>query len=148
MARKPVYLVEGRRWMPEARARKLLATNAVTMKRLMGDGSLEWLQNPRGLALLVLEGDVLRLREERGVAAKEVARRADAPLRTADQRKASMRLVAAPTERLYPLRGPGVFDRTWDPSPWPLPISGRDPPKPSPVEEEASRQSRRKDEAE
>lgn len=126
MARKPIYIIDGKRWMPEARARQLLATNAATMKRLMGDGSLEWTQNPRGLALLVVEADVLRLRQERGVVAKEVAARAQAPLRTADTRKRSMLKVAAPTERLYPLRGPGVFDKTWDPSPYALPISGRE----------------------
>jgi hypothetical protein len=130
MARKPVYLVEGRRWMPEARARQLIGTSPAGMKRLMGDGSLEWIQNPRGLALLVLEADVLRLREERGIAMKETGLRGAAALKTAQQRKASMRAVAAPGERLYPLRGPGVFDRTWDPSPQPLPISGRAPDEP------------------
>ena len=41
-----------------------------------------------------------------------------------------MRQVAAPTERLYALRGPGLFDRTWDPAPTVPPVSGRDPDKP------------------
>lgn len=127
MARKPLYLVDGRRWMPEARARQLIGTSAAGLKRLMGDGSLEWIQNPRGLALLVLEDDVLRLRTERGTAAKQVAARSAAAVKTAAQRKASMRVIAAPGERHYPLRGPGVFERTGDPSPIPMPISGRDP---------------------
>lgn len=128
MPRKPVYLVEGRRWLPQARARALLAASAATVKRMMGDGSLEWIKSPRGLALLVLEADVLRLRQERGAAASEAARRASAPLRTASQRKRSMRQVAAAPAGAGP-RGPGVFERTWDPAPLPLPISGRDPNK-------------------
>lgn len=127
MARKPVYLVEGRRWMPEARARQLIGTSAAGLKRLMGQGALEWIQNPRGLALLVLEDDVLRLRSERRVAAKQVAQRADAPLRTADQRRASMRATTALGVGGFPGRGAGVFERTWDPAPLARPIAGRDP---------------------
>lgn len=115
--------------MPETRARKLLAITSTTINRLMGDGSLEWRRSPRGLSLLVLEADVLRVRQERGGVAREIARRANASLRTADQRGKSMRKVAARTERTLPPNGLGVFDRTWDPAPLPLPISGPDPKK-------------------
>lgn len=118
MALKPVYTFDGKRWMPIGRAAKLIGTNTATVKRMMGDGRLEWSQNPRGLTLLVEETGVLALRRERGTGLAEVRKRAAATLTTADQRGTSM---AATVERARRPAvsggGPGVFDKSWDPTP-------------------------------
>lgn len=128
MALKPVYVIDGRRWIPIARAATLLATGAATIKRLMADGALEWAQSSRGSRTLVVdEAGVLRLRQERGVAGKELKIRANASTRTAAERRASMRSAAPAVGDDPPARSFGAFDRTWDPSPSVPPISGRKP---------------------
>ncbi len=117
MALKPVYPFDGKRWMPIGRAAKLIGTNTATVKRMMGDGRLEWSQNPRGLTLLVEESGVLALRRERGTGLAEVRKRAAATLTTADQRGTSMAATAAPRRSAVSGGGPGVFDKSWDPTP-------------------------------
>lgn len=118
MALKPVYSFDGKRWMPIGRAAKLIGTNTATVKRMMGDGRLEWSQNPNGLALLVEETGVLALRQERGTGLAEVRKRAAATLTTADQRGTSMAATAAPRRSAVSGGGGlGVFDKSWDPAP-------------------------------
>jgi hypothetical protein len=118
MPLKPVYTVDGRSWMPIGRAAKLIGTNTATVKRMMGDGRLEWRQNPNGLALLVEETGVLALRRERGTGLAEVRKRAAATLTTADQRGTSMAGTAASRRSAVSGDGGlGVFDKSWDPAP-------------------------------
>ena len=62
MALKPVYLIEEQWWLPIARAATLLGTNPASVRRWVGDGTLEWCQLDHSMTLLVLERDVLRLR--------------------------------------------------------------------------------------
>lgn len=126
MPLKPVYLIDGRRWIPLGRAATLLATNTATVKRLMADGSLEWTQRAAGsTTLLVEEAGLLRLRTARGAAGKEREARATAATRTADRRGASMRRTIAPPGSGGSGTNFGILVPTWDPSPSVAPISGR-----------------------
>lgn len=118
MALKPVYRFDGKRWMPIGRAAKLIGTNTATVKRMMGDGRLEWSQNPNGLALLVEESGVLALRQQRDTGLAEVRKRAAATLTTADRRGTSMAATEPPRRSAVSGGGGlGVFDKSWDPTP-------------------------------
>ncbi len=108
--------------MPLTRAATLLGTNTAKIKQMMGDGTLEWAQVPRGTSLLVAEDDVMKLALERQVGIKSAAKRAKAGTRTARERGISMLSNPGPPPT-------GIFQRTWDPSPTILPISGRDDTK-------------------
>lgn len=63
---KDRYEIEGRTWLPISRAAKLLGTNAQGVRKLMGDGSLDWRQ-PRANSrtMVVDEQAVMALRRER-----------------------------------------------------------------------------------
>ncbi|MFB0873312.1 MULTISPECIES: hypothetical protein [unclassified Sphingobium] len=77
MAMMPVYVIDGARWVPLARAATMLATNIATIKTLMGGGQLDWCQrSPGSKTLFVREADLLRLRGERQTFKTEVKRRA------------------------------------------------------------------------
>lgn len=136
MALKPVYVIEGQRWLPLPRAAKMLATNMATIKRLMGDGTLEWRQLYEGWTTFVVEeAGIIRLRAERNTARTEVQRRTTASTRTARQRNMaqgySERAASAENAAIWAAKPRlSVFDKTWDPSPYPLPISGRTPKPP------------------
>lgn len=121
MSLKPVYVFEGRRWLPLARAATLLATNTASIKRAISEQELDWRQlKPNSSTLLVAEDDVRRLGEKRAGAKKLTARRAKSGTRTASERKRSM--LHVPDRRS--MRSGAVFVRTWDPAPISLPISG------------------------
>ncbi len=127
MSVKSHYTIDGQRWLRIGAATTLLGTNGATIKKWMGDGTLEWRQlRDNSPTLLVSERDVLHLRANRDVARKETAKRAAAATRSADETGRSMRRTAPPSGY-----GSGVFTRTWDPAPLPLPISGRDKPDPN-----------------
>lgn len=127
MPAKSHYTIDGQRWLRIGAAIALLGTNGATIKKWMGDGTLEWRQlRDNSLTLLVSERDVLRLRATRDVASKETAKRAATATRSVDDAGRSMRQVAPSASH-----GSGVFTRTWDPAPLPLPISGRAKPDPN-----------------
>lgn len=125
MALKPSYTIDGRTWMPLSRAASLLGTNIAAVKRLMGSGDLDWCQlRPGSTTFLIDEAAVFARRLAQGTPARQRARAADAPIRTAQQRGRSMLAVPPESGR----RNSGALIRTWDPSPVELPISGRAPP--------------------
>jgi hypothetical protein len=93
MALKPSYTIKGEVWIPLSRAAALLVTNTSTIKKLMGDGTLEYTNVPRGRSILVEQAGVLRLRDQRNAASKEAAKRARAPTRTAQERGKSQRAM-------------------------------------------------------
>jgi hypothetical protein len=129
MALKPFYVLDGQRWLPIARAAALLGTNPATVKRWMGDGTLEWRQlRTNSKSLLASERDVLRLRGERKVVQRETEKRVTSATRSAAQAGRSQ-LYRAPASAGRP--GFDVFTRTWDPAMQPLPVSGRDKPDPN-----------------
>lgn len=63
--RETSYVIEGRRWLPIARAAKLLRTNAQAIRRLMGEGRLDWRQTrANSTKFAVAEDEVMKLRAE------------------------------------------------------------------------------------
>lgn len=125
MALKPSYMIDGRTWMPVSRAAALLGTNTTGIKRLMGSGDLDWCQlRPGSTTFLIDEAAVFARRLAEGTPARQRARSADAPIRTAQQRGRST--LAMPLESSR--RSSDALIRTWDPSPVDLPVSGRVPP--------------------
>lgn len=127
MPLKQSYEREGRRWLPISRAAQLLATNVVHIRKFMADGSLEWIQlRPGSKTLLVDQAKVFALRQELGAARKETARRAESATATASARRTSLKSAARVTPFGDGHGKPSVYDRTWDPSPYELPIAGRD----------------------
>ena len=68
---KDHYEIEGRRWLSISRAAKLLGTNAQGIRKLMGDGTLDWIQTRASSTKLVVdERAVLELRAARPVSLK------------------------------------------------------------------------------
>jgi len=60
------YEIDGRGWLIVSRAAELLGTNAQGVRKLMGDGTLEWRQSRANSQILVVdEQAVLALRRER-----------------------------------------------------------------------------------
>ncbi|MFD2578826.1 hypothetical protein ACFSTD_09955 [Novosphingobium colocasiae] len=71
MSVKSHYTIDGQRWLRIGAATTLLGTNGATIKKWMGDGTLEWRQlRDNSPTLLVSERDVLHLRANRDVARK------------------------------------------------------------------------------
>jgi hypothetical protein len=63
---KDRYEIGGRCWLSIARAAKLLGTNAQGVRKLMGEGALEWRQTRANSSRLVVdEQAVMALRKER-----------------------------------------------------------------------------------
>jgi hypothetical protein len=63
---KDRYELEGRTWIPISRAAKLLGTNAQGVRKLMGDGTLDWRQSrANSRTFLVEERGVMTLRAKR-----------------------------------------------------------------------------------
>jgi hypothetical protein len=63
---KDRYEIEGRTWLPIARAAKLLGTNAQGIRRLMSEGTIEWRQTRANSRTFVVdEARVTALRLER-----------------------------------------------------------------------------------
>lgn len=128
MALKPVYVIEGKRWLPIVRAAALLGTNSAIIKKLMGDGILSWQQlRPNSKNLLASEPDVLRLRSELNVSRRETDKRARVATRSAVE-TGRAQIHHAP----WPSRQGcfGVFSPTWEPSAVERPVSGREEAKP------------------
>src|SRR3546814_16571173 len=68
------YEIEGRGWLIASRAAALLGTNAAGIRKLMGDGTLEWRQARTNSSVLVVdERQVFDLRTERPSWTKEGA---------------------------------------------------------------------------
>ena len=69
--RKDHYEIDGRRWLSISRAAKLLGTNAQGIRKLMGEGALEWRQTRANSRTFVVdERAVLELRMTRPRAIK------------------------------------------------------------------------------
>ena len=118
------YMIDSRSWLRLAYAAKLIGTNVATVKKMMGAGTLDWCQPLEGsTTFLVHEEQVLALRSERHRPSKEAAKRRAAIGQTAHQRKRSQ--LAVPPRP----RASDALVRTWDPSPTPPKISGRDDDK-------------------
>lgn len=65
MREKP-YTIEGKTWVSIARAAKLLRTNAVGIRKLMGEGKLDCRQTRlNSRTFVVLFDDVLKLRQQK-----------------------------------------------------------------------------------
>jgi hypothetical protein len=63
---KDRYEIEGRSWLTIVRTAKLLGTNAQGVRKLMGEGVLEWRQTRANSSRLVVdEQAVMALRKER-----------------------------------------------------------------------------------
>ena len=59
------YNIEGRTWLPISRAARLLGTNALAVRKLMGEGALEWRQTRANSKTLVVDqAGVLALRKQ------------------------------------------------------------------------------------
>lgn len=107
------YEIEGRGWLIASRAAALLGTNAAGIRKLMGDGTLEWRQARTNSSVLVVdERQVFDLRHERQRWKKEGAFKPEPRVR---QRKAP-----PPSGKGY-----GVFERTWNPTGVQRPIKDR-----------------------
>ena len=63
--RKPAKIIDGRRWISISRAAKLLGTNAQGVRKMMGDGRLDWHQPRANARLVVDEAMVNQLRLQR-----------------------------------------------------------------------------------
>jgi len=60
------YEIEGQSWLPIARAAKLLGTNAQGVRKLMGEGALEWRQTrANSRTFVVNEAGVMALKKNR-----------------------------------------------------------------------------------
>lgn len=57
---KDRYEIEGRTWLPISRAAKLLGTNAHGVRKLMGEGTLDWRQTRANSRTFVVEEQGLR----------------------------------------------------------------------------------------
>ena len=124
------YVIDGQAWLRISEAARLLGSTPQTIRKWMGNGTLEWRQlRMNSKTLLVEEASVLRLRSERAPRLVEARRTAADPLRTAAERR---------TSQLHVPPAPGVLSAvasvrapiSWDPSPTVPPISGRDSLKP------------------
>lgn len=63
---KSRYELEGRTWLPVSRAAKLLRTNAQGIRKLMGNGTLDWRQSRANSRVLVVdEQAVMKLWREK-----------------------------------------------------------------------------------
>jgi hypothetical protein len=63
---KDRYDIEGRAWLPISHAAKLLGTNAQGIRKLMGEGTLDWRQTRANSRTLVVdEHGVLALKASR-----------------------------------------------------------------------------------
>lgn len=63
---KDRYELDGRTWLSIARAAKLLGTNAQGVRKLIGEGKLEWRQTRANSSrLMVEEQAIMKLRRER-----------------------------------------------------------------------------------
>jgi hypothetical protein len=60
------YTIDGQSWLPISRAAVLLGTNALGVRKLMGEGALEWRQTRvNSLTFAVREDQVMSLRIQR-----------------------------------------------------------------------------------
>ena len=68
--KKTRYEIEGQGWFTISRAAKLLGTNALGLRKLMGEGLLEWRQvRTDSKTFVVAEDAVMELRRQRPLAA-------------------------------------------------------------------------------
>ena len=97
------YEIDGTGWLIVGYAARLLGTSAAGVRKLMGDGTLDWRQvRPNSKILVVDERRVFDLRHQRQRWKKEGAFKIEPRRRS-----------AGTSRRL------GILDRTWDPSPGP-----------------------------
>ncbi|HYI46876.1 MAG TPA: hypothetical protein VEX35_00270 [Allosphingosinicella sp.] len=66
MIRKRRYVIDGRGWLIVSRAAELLGTNAQSVRKLMGEGALEWRQTRANSRTFVVdEAGVVALKKNR-----------------------------------------------------------------------------------
>lgn len=121
-APKLVHIIDGKRWLRVAHAAKLLRATSARVREWMGDGTLEWRQlKTNSTNFVVAERDVAALALALVTAKQEAARDAPAKkVRSVVRRRGPASYMYKPPSPDDPVpRGPGVFDRTWDPSPGP-----------------------------
>lgn len=107
MAQKDRYVLDGEGWLRIGLAARLAGTNGAGIRARMADGSMGWRQLcPGSPTMLVREADVQALRIARAQFRREGAFKP--PPRPRAPKPAPPRA-----------RGPGLWDRTWDPAPGP-----------------------------